>query len=184
MKKLLFFSLLFCSVISTSYAERQLSYLEEMQQLGDVAGQGLACRARKYQKYELLARALLVTKSPNDEQQRQAMFTYNEAKIDAFSEIVGNNYAECDSIVYSFNRQKIFQSTLYADGKIKLYDGTLLKPRKLYDASSLYKNDPKVYDKALATYKKALANAEKNRQNAPKLEFRDANYSRYANQFN
>ena len=112
------------------------------------------------------------------------MFTYNEAKIDAFSEIVGNNYAECDSIVYSFNRQKIFQSTLYADGKIKLYDGTLLKPRKLYDASSLYKNDPKVYDKALATYKKALANAQKNRQNAQKIELKDSNYSRYANQFN
>ena len=184
MKKLLLLTFIFCLTITSAQAAKTLSYLEEMQQLGDVAGQGLACRARKYQKYELLARALLVTKSPNDKLQQQAMRTYNEAKIDAMSTIFDYDYAGCDQIVYSFNRQKIFQSTLYADGKIKLYDGTILKPRKLYDAASLYKNDPKVYDKALASYKKALANAQKNRQNTPKLELRDANYSRYANQFN
>ena len=184
MKKLILLSILFYGLVVQNSAAKDLTYLEEMQQLGYIAGQGLACRARKYQKYELLARALLVTKSPNDKLQQQAMRTYNEAKIDAMSTIFDNDYAGCDQIVYSFNRQKIFQSTLYADGKIKLYDGTILKPRKLYDAASLYKNDPKVYDKALASYKKALANAQKNRQNTPKLELRDANYSRYANQFN
>ena len=113
MKKLLLLTFIFCLTITSAQAAKTLSYLEEMQQLGDVAGQGLACRARKYQKYELLARALLVTKSPNDKLQQQAMRTYNEAKIDAMSTIFDNDYAGCDQIVYSFNRQKIFQSTKF-----------------------------------------------------------------------
>ena len=184
MKKLILLTILFCGAIADAASAKELTYLEEMQQLGDVAGQGLACRARKYQKYELLARALLVTKSPSDNLQQQAMRVYNEAKISAMTAIYETDYAGCDKIVYSFNRQKIFQTILYADGKIKLYDGTMLTPRKLYDASSLYKNDPQVYDKALATYKKALANAQKNRQNAQKIELKDSNYSRYATQFN
>lgn len=182
MKKLLLTFLALGIWISGATAA-EISYLDEMRQMGDVAGQGLACRARKYQQYELLARALLVTKSPNDKLQREAMIAYNETKIDAMSQIFANNYEGCDQIVYNFNRQKIFKSVLYADGKIKLYDGTLLKPRKLYDASSLYKKDPEIYEKALATYKKALAKAEKSKQNRPKIEFHDSNYGRYANQF-
>lgn len=184
MKKLLFALVMFFGFVSETYAAKNLTYLEEMQRLGDVAGQGLGCRAQKYQKYELLARAILVAKAPDDKTQQQGMIAYNSAKVDSFSSILANNYDGCDAIVRNFNQQKIFQSTLYADGKIKLFDGTLLTPRKLYDASSLYKADPQIYDKAIETYKKALANAEKNRQNAPKLEFRDSNYSRYANQFN
>ena len=184
MKKLLFALVMFFGFVSETYAAKSLTDLEEMQQLGDVAGQGLGCRAKKYQKYELLARAILVAKAPDDKTQKQGMITYNSAKVDAFSSILANNYDGCETIVRNFNQQKIFQSILYADGKIKLFDGTLLTPRKLYDASSLYKADPQIYDKAVAAYKKALANAQKNRQNAPKLEFRDSNYSRYANQFN
>lgn len=184
MKKLLIALVLLLGFVSETRAAKNLTYLEEMQQLGDVAGQGLGCRARKYQKYELLARAILVAKAPDDKTQQQGMITYNSAKVDAFASILDNNYDGCSTIINSFNQQKIFQSVLYADGKIKLYDGTLLTPRKLYGASSLYKADPQIYDKAVAAYKKALANAKKNRQNAPKLEFRDSNYSRYANQFN
>lgn len=184
MKRLLPLILGFCCLASECFAAQPLTYLDEVKQLGAVSGQGLGCRARKYQQYELLARALLVTKSPDDKLQQQAMRVYNEAKVDAYMTVFANNYAGCDEIVYSFNRQKIFKMVLYADGKIKLLDGSVLKPRKPYDAASLYKKDPNVYAKAYDSYKKALAIAEKNRQNAPKLELRDANYSKYANQFN
>ena len=184
MKKLCFLAaaIFFCA--AEAWAAKPISYIDEIRQLGYVAGQGLACRARKYHQYELLARALLVTKASSDKEQQEAMVAYNEAKITSMSAVFAKDYEGCDNIVHEFNRQKIFSSVLYADGKIKLYDGTMLTPRKFYDASSLYKKDPKVYDKAYATYKKALAMAEKNRQNAKKLEFRDANYSRYADQFN
>lgn len=184
MKKLCFLAAAMCFCAVEVWAAKPISYIDEIRQLGYVAGQGLACRARKYHQYELLARALLVTKSPNDKAQQEAMVAYNEAKITSMSAVFAQDYAGCDSIVHDFNRQKIFNSVLYADGKIKLYDGKMLTPRKLYDASSLYKKDPNIYDNAYATYKKALAKAEKNRQNAKKLEFRDANYSRYADQFN
>ena len=184
MKRLLPLILGFCCLATECFSAPQITYLDEVKQLGAVSGQGLGCRARKYQQYELLARALLVTKSPNDKLQQQAMRVYNEAKVDAYMTVFANDYAGCDEIVYNFNRQKIFKMILYADGKIKLLDGSVLKPRKPCDASSLYKKDPDVYAKAYDSYKKALAIAEKNRQNAPKLELRDANYNKYANQFN
>ncbi len=182
MKKLILLTLVMFGFCEFATA-KPLTYLDEVRMLGTVSGQGLACRARKYQQYELLARAVLITKAKNDALQEQAMRVYNEAKIDEFGEIYLNQYADCDKIVHNFNRQKIFKSVLYADGRIKLYDGTLLKPRKLYNASSVYKSDPQVYQKAIDTYKKALATAKKNSKNAKKIPLRDANYSKYANQF-
>jgi len=164
-------------------AAPKITYLEEMTDLGYISGQGLACRAKKYHQFELLARAILVGKAPNRKLQQKAMQTYNTAKVNTYMLIYDSGFENCDDIVYNFNRQKIFDSVLYSDGRIKLYDGTLITPRKPYDASRLYKKDPEVYAKAEETYKKALAQAQKNSKNAKRVEFRDANYSRYANQF-
>lgn len=159
------------------------TYLEEIKSLGAVAGEGLACRAKKYHQFELLARAILVGKAPNSKLQQEAMRTYNNAKVGTYTMIYDNGFENCDDIVYNFNRQKIFSSVLYSDGRVKLYDGTMITPRKPYDASKLYKKDPNVYAKAEEAYKKAVAQAQKNSKNAKKVPFRDANYSRYANQF-
>lgn len=184
MKKIFFALICAFGLISPTHSAPKLTYLEEVNQLGLVAGQGLACRAKKYHNYELLARAILVSKSPSDKLQMEAMRTFNNAKVSAYTEIVDNGRKECDSIVYSFNRQKIFKSVLYNDGQIKLYDGTFIKPRKPYDASTLYKQDPEVFAKAEETYKKSIAQAKKMSKNAKKIPLTDANYSKFANQFN
>ena len=49
------------------------SYIEEMQSLGAVAGQGLACQAQKYDTFELLARAIMVSKASSDAVQAEGM---------------------------------------------------------------------------------------------------------------
>ena len=165
------------------YAKPKVTYLEEVEQLGLMSGQGLACRAKKYHQFELLARAILVSKAPSATLQKKAMRVYNNAKGNTYMDIYDNSFAGCDEIVYAFNRQKIFKSVLYSDGRIKLYDGTLITPRKPYKASSLYKKDPNVFDEATNIYKKSIEKAKKNSKNAKKVPMYDANYKNYANQF-
>lgn len=183
MKKFLLTLMFMLPMYSVSAAPNKPTYLEEMDALGSIAGQGLACRAKKYHQYEMLARAIMVGKAPSDKLQQEGVMRYNEAKVNAFMIIKRENLSECDVILSDFDQQKIFKSVLYADGRVKLYDGTLIQPRRTYDASKLYEKDPEVFEKADMAYKKVVAEAKKNSKNAKKLEFRDANYDRYANQF-
>ena len=44
-------------------AQAQMPYLDEVKALGAVAGQGMACGASKYGTFELLARAILISKA-------------------------------------------------------------------------------------------------------------------------
>lgn len=185
MLKIFFIIALIINQVSpVNAADNKPTYLEEVKDLGYIAGQGLGCRAKKYHNFELLARAILVSKSPNDKAQKEAQKIYNEAKVTSFFDLESNNFAGCDEIVYNFNRQKIFKSMLYSDGKIKLFDGTLITPRKAYDASKLYQKDTTAFAKAHEQYKKYVALVEKNGKNAQKVQFKDANYNKYANQFN
>ena len=170
--------------VLTNVAHAKPTYLEEMKGLGYVAGQGLACRAKKYHKFELLARAILVGKASNEKLKSEAMRVYNDAKATTFMDIADSGFRDCEDIVYKFNRQDIFKSVLYSDGKIKMYDGSVVIPKKLYDASTLYNKDPQVFNKAIETYKKSIAKAKKNSKNAKKIPLTDSNYDKYANQFN
>lgn len=160
------------------------TYLEEVRSLGYIAGQGLACRAKKYHKFELLARAILVGKASNEKLRKEAMNVYNDAKAVTFMSVADSGFSNCDEIVYNFNRQRIFKSILYSDGKIKMYDGSIIIPKKLYDASNLYEKDPEVFNKARESYKKSIVKAKKNSKNAKKIPLVDSNYDKYANQFN
>ena len=177
--------LLLCSLplVSAQAAERTISYSDEVYSLGSVAGQGLACQASKYDEYELLARAIMIGKAQNAEQQKEGIQQYNTGKVEAFMAIEDENFASCDEVIAEFDNQKIFKSTLYSDGRIKLFDGTMITPRKTYNAAKLYEKDPDAFAKADAAYKKYIAQAEKNGKNAQKIPLHDANYDKYSNQF-
>ncbi len=183
MKKFLSVALVLTTWFSTAQAARVVSYYEEIYSLGTVAGQGLACRAGKYDDFEMLARAILIGKAKNADMQNEGLQAYNRGKVDAFMALEDEKFASCAEINQSFGSQKIFSSTLYSDGRIKLYDGTVITPRKPYDVKKLYQKDPYAFAKADAAYKKSLAEAEKNSKNAKKIPLKDANYSKYANQF-
>lgn len=183
MKSFLGGVLLSLVIMTTAQAAPTISYFDEVYGLGTVAGQGLACRVQKYDDFEMLARAILIGKAKDANMQNEGLQAYNRGKVDAFMALEDEKFASCAEIIQNFGNQKIFNSVLYSDGRMKLYDGTVITPRKAYNVNKLYQKDPHAFAKADAAYKKYLAEAEKNSKNAKKIPLRDSNYSKYANQF-
>lgn len=138
-----------CGLFWSVSAQAQMPYMDEVKALGAVAGQGLACGSAKYDTFELLARAILVTKAPTDKLQSEAVYTYNEAKANAFISKQMDGFFECDAINRRFDRQEIFKATLYRDGSIKMPDGNIITPRKPYDATLVYNKDIEVDAEAI-----------------------------------
>ena len=130
-------------------AQAQMPYLDEVKALGAVAGQGMACGASKYGTFELLARAILISKAPSDKMQSEAVYTYNEAKANAYISKQMDGFFECDVINRRFDNQDIFKATLYRDGTIKMPHGTLVTPRQPYDATLVYNKDADVDAEAI-----------------------------------
>lgn len=138
MKKfVLLVGLLICMSAYDAKAQA-VSYIDEMKALGMVAGQGLACGASKYETYEMLARAILVTKALSDREQEAGMRAYSEEKANTYMSKQFDGFFECDEINRRFDRQEIFKLTLYGDGTIKMPDGEIFTPRTPYDATLLY----------------------------------------------
>ncbi len=150
MKKILVF-LLSALIVNIAQA-KQISYVEEMQALGAVSGQGLACNASKYDTFELLARAIMISKASSDAEQEKGMKAYNEYKADAFISKMRDGFADCRSIAAAFDKQAIFKATLYGDGTIKMPDGSIITPRQAYDATLVYKKDPDARNKYIKMY--------------------------------
>lgn len=142
-----------CLIPSLSFGQA-VSYMEEVKALGSVAGQGLACNAKKYDTYEMLARAILITKAVNDQNQADGMYTYNESKANAYFSKQMDGFYLCNEVAHRFDNQDIFKSVLYADGSIKLPDGRIFNPRQAYDATILYDKNAKEREKAQAIYDK------------------------------
>ena len=174
--------LIVCGGVSEAFS-KQLTYADEMYGMGTVAGQGLACKSQKYHQFELLARAIMVGKAKDAKMQQEGMERYSAGKVDAFMAMEDNNFSGCSEVLENFDKQKIFDCVLYSDGRIKMYDGTLITPRKPYKASSLYEKDREAFIKADAAYKKYVAEAKKNGQNAKKIPLKDSSYERYAKEF-
>lgn len=131
------------------------SYIEEMRALGTVSGTGMACGAPKYATFEMLARAILVTKAVSDKNQEEGMIAYNTAKADAFLAKQSDGLFNCDELNARFNEQKIFKTTLYADGTIKMYDGKVYYPRHPYDATLLKDDENANRQDAVKIYQKS-----------------------------
>lgn len=138
-------------------AAAQMPYLEEVKALGAISGQGLACGSSKYDTFELLARAILLTKSPSDKLQNDAVYAYSESKANAYMSKEMDGFYECAAINNRFDNQEIFKAVLYADGTIKMPDGQILTPRRPYDATMIYKKNAKNRENAKAIYNGAEA---------------------------
>lgn len=161
MKKLIL--VMICTVLCISGAKAQkMSYAEEMQALGAVAGQGLACDASKYHTYEMLARAILISKAASDEQQLEGMNVYNEHKVDAFTSKIKDGFSNCRSIASAFDKQKIFSMVLYGDGTIKMPDGSIVTPRVPYDPNLVYKKDDNARQKYMDMYNEQVKKLRNN----------------------
>jgi len=159
---------LFLLILSLSNpAQAQMSYEDEARALGIIAGQGLACGSSKYDTFELLARAIILTKSPNNSLQDKALKIFTEEKANIFIAKQLDNFADCPAIVNRFDEQDIFKATLYGDGTIKMPDGKIITPRIPYDATQIYDKDSNIRQRAASIYNKP-------KNNIKKLEFKDA----------
>ncbi len=182
MNKIFFGAALLC-LLNVSANAKPITYQEEMYALGAVSGQGLACKSSKYHQFELLARAIVIGKAPNAAVQEDGLRQYGAGKASAFMEMEETQFAGCAEILQRFDKQPIFKSVLYSDGRLKLPDGTLIKPRQPYDASKLYVKDRDAFIKMDTMYKNSVAEMQKTMQNAPKVPLKDARYESYSKQF-
>lgn len=135
-----------------SPAAAQMSYMDEVKALGAVSGQGLACGASKYDDFELLARAIMLSKAPSEKLRNEAVYAYNEAKANAYISKQMDGFYECTLINRRFDRQEIFKTVLYEDGTLKMPDGKVITPRFPYDARMIYKKDDKIRENLQAIY--------------------------------
>lgn len=163
-KKLLIIAfILFCHITP---AAAQMSYLEEMRALGTVSGQGLACNAAQYDKYEMLARAIMLTKAPNPKNLQDGVYAYNTSKADSYLAKQRDGGYLCGEIVSLFNQQEIFQITLYEDGTLKMPDGKIITPKVPYDAKQIYRRDDKRKDGLKEVYVGSVQKVQSKKQAA------------------
>lgn len=166
MKKTNLFIAILLGCLSAAPGQAQnMSYIEEVRALGAVSGQGLACGSSKYETFEMLARAILISKASSDREQARAMQVYNEEKANAYVSKQMDGFFECAQINRRFDAQDIFNAKLYADGTIQMPDGSIITPRAPYDASLVYDAEIDEHAKAEAIYNKK----KRKNQEAPKI---------------
>ena len=153
MKKILIAGIL--GLFMHAEAQAQMPYLEEVKALGIISGQGMACGSLQHPTFEMLARAILITKAPNQNMLTEAAYIYNEAKANTYISKQMDGYDQCDIINRRFENQDIFKITLYADGTLKMPDGNIITPQQPYDANSLYKADKNFEQKIRSIFEKA-----------------------------
>jgi hypothetical protein len=153
-------------IIALLYANNAVcsDYLKDVENLGYVSGEGLACGAQKYPSYETIARAYMVSSAKSDKEQADGMYMYNKAKVKGYTRKKRSGLIGCDEVNIRFNNQKILQSKLYKNGTIKLPDGKVIKPRKEYDASLLYDKSEDERSKMNSLYNKIQNKKKKQAQ--------------------
>ena len=159
MKSLKVFFLIMLISIKPVYATDD--YVKSVQSFGYISGEGLACGAERYPAYELIARAYLVSKAKSDKEQSLGMIKYNQAKAKAYMSKKESGLYDCYNVNQRFNSQKIFNSKLYKDGRLKLPDGKIIVPRKKYDASLLYNRETNEKQKMDEFYNKVIEKKKK-----------------------
>ena len=150
-KLLTIFGIMFFFAQNT-HAAPPPTYFEEVQGLGYLAGEGLACNASKYHTYEMIARTFLISKARSDDEQAEGVELYNQAKANAFISMMKNGSSGCPSVARNFDNQKIFKTIIYGDGTLKMPDGKIIKPRQAYDATLVYTKDPQIREKMIKMY--------------------------------
>ena len=130
MKKLILLILLLVAVpVYVQADERTTEGMTEAEQLGVTAGLALACNAGgKLDDFELIASRLIANKALTAEAEQKGYREFAEAKFRAYNEQKNDPKESCGAILDSFNRLPLFRSVVFADGGLKMYDGTYLKP--------------------------------------------------------
>ena len=129
MKKILCLVLTALWIWPAEAYDRTLEGMTEAQELGITAGLALACNAgAKLDDFELIASRLIANKALTAADEQKGYRQFAEEKFRAYNEQRNHPRESCGGVLDSFNRLPLFQSVVYADGGLKMYDGTYLKP--------------------------------------------------------
>ena len=144
----------------------QVSYVEEAKTLGIVAGQGLACQSSKYDQFEMLARAIILTKAPSQQALQDGLYAYNSAKADVFLAKRRDGGYLCGEILQMFDNQDIYNIVLYEDGTLKMPDGQIITPKTPYDATKIYAVDSNLQQNLNEVYQASVDKVQQGRNKA------------------
>lgn len=125
------FLALLVAMPALAQGDRTLNGFGDSEQLGMMAGLALACNAgTRLDDYELIASRILANQAQTAAEEKKATKDFATAKFNAYKEQKDSPQASCPEVLDSFNHLPLFKSVVYADGVVKLPNGTFLKPRK------------------------------------------------------
>ena len=129
MKRLLFLILVMWSV--SCFAQEYTPANPLADQLGTTAGLAYACKAGKsLEDFEVIASRLLANNAATEKDEKDAYIQYVEAKVRTIKNHEKNPKFTCKEILTRFNKMSIFKFVVYADGSVKMDDGTMLRPKR------------------------------------------------------
>ena len=100
-------------------------------QLGSAAGAAYACNAGKVlEDFEVIASRLLANTAETAEDEQSLDEVYVEAKVRAIKVHKKEHPMSCQEILKRFKNMRIFKFIVYADGSIKMDDGTMMHPKR------------------------------------------------------
>ena len=123
----LFLGMLFTPNLTYAQSTKGMT---EAEQLGATAGLALACGAeQRLDDFELIASRILANKTKTLAEEKEQDRIYMETKLQTMRRHKRDPQMTCKEILDRFNKLRIFDSVVYSDGSVKLFDGTLLKPK-------------------------------------------------------
>jgi len=130
MKKL--FLILLCLFSIPAFAsDRTTRGMTIPTQLGITSGTALACNAgSKLDDFELIASRIIANSAATEEAEQAGYREFAEAKLRAYNEQRNDPKESCSAVLDSFRHLPIFRSIVYADGSVRMYDGSFLKPQR------------------------------------------------------
>lgn len=100
-------------------------------QLGAAAGAAYACNAGKsLEDFEVIASRLLANTAETVADEQSLDEIYVEAKVRAIKVHKKEHPMSCQEILKRFKNMRIFKFIVYADGSVKMDDGTIMHPKR------------------------------------------------------
>ncbi len=121
--------ILLCFMIVQPVFAQNIGRMTDAEQLGMMAGLAMGCGAeKKLEDFELIASRLLANQAATDKLEKREVWVYSQAKWEALQRVKRDHTVNCKEILDHFDKLPLFDSTVYADGSVKLPDGVWSKP--------------------------------------------------------
>ena len=136
----MFKKVLWVVVVSFSFPAlaKDLNLMSEAGQMGTLYSLASLCgeNTQKLKDYELIASRIMATRADTLEEENAVKKEYLWQKFKSFQKYNNASLSDCDQILHQFRRMPLFQSVVYSDGGIKMYDGTYFPSKRPFKKES------------------------------------------------